>query len=243
MIRPSRTAVLAAAAFWLWGCATAYQSKPLPFKPPEAHANATDVAGVRIGAQAYSDPQTAAETFGFDVIGAGMLPVMVVLDNQSGQPVHIHADQSFLEDAAGNLWPVLSRQNAQERAARFSKTREIFKEGAYAGFLGAAAGGLVGAAIGIVSGENVAVAAGKGAAMGAAAGAVLGGTRGYGQDRTGRDVQADMEARSIENVAVEPGTLAHGLLFFPAEAGQVRQLRLQVRDVHGGRAHTARLAL
>ena len=240
MLRFARIGIVALAAAAVLSCATAYQSKPLPFKQPEAYANATTVAGIRIGAQAYDDPRTAADTFGFDVIGAGMLPVMVVIDNQGGQAVQIQAEQSFLEDATGNLWPVLSRKAAQERATQFSKTREVFKEGAYAGFLGAAAGGLVGAAIGIVSGDNVAAAAGKGAAVGAAAGAVLGGAKGYGQDQDGKDVQADMRARSIENMAIAPGTLAHGLLFFPAEAGQARQLRLQIRS---GNVYTVHMAL
>ena len=225
------------------GCATAYQSKPLPFRQPGAYPNATRVAGARVAAQAYSDQKTAADTFGFDVIGAGMLPVMVVMDNQGGQPLQITTGQTFLEDTTGNLWPVLSRKDARERATKFSRTKETFSEGAYAGFLGAAAGGLVGAAIGIVSGDNVASAAGKGAAMGAAAGALLGGTKGYGQNRAGEDIQTDMRARSIENVAVEPGALAHGLLFFPAEAGRPRQLRLQIRGLHGGLAHTVLLAL
>ena len=235
--------VAAAAAVFLFGCTTAYQSKPLPFKQPDAYANATEVAGARVGAQAYSDKKTAAETFGFDVIGAGMLPVMVVFDNQGVQPIQITAEQCFLEDASGNLWPVLSRKDAQERTAKFSKTKEVFKEGAYAGFLGAAAGGLVGAAIGIATGENVGAAAGKGAAVGAAAGAVLGGAKGYTQDQAGRDIQADLRAKSIESVSIEPGTLAHGLLFFPAEAGRARELRLQVREMRGGRAYSVRLAL
>jgi hypothetical protein len=224
------------------GCATAYRSKPLPFKAPEAYANATEVAGVRVGAHLYQDRQPAAETFGFDVIGAGMLPVMVVIDNQGGRDLRIAAEQSFLEDAAGNLWPVLSRKDARERATRFSRTNEVFREGAYAAFLGAAAGGLVGAAVGIVAGENVGSAVGKGAAMGAAAGAVLGGSGGYGRDQAGQDIEADIQARSIENVVIEAGSLAHGLLFFPAEAGGARQLRLQIRQTSGG-VYTLRLIL
>ncbi len=243
MTARSRMIVLAAILTLLVGCATAYRSQPLPFKQPEAYANATTVAGATFGAQAYHDPAAAADAFGFDVIGAGMLPVMVVVDNQGGQPIHISAEQSFLADAAGNLWPVLSRKEARERATKFSTTRDVFREGAYAGLLGAAAGGLVGAAVGIVSGENVASALGKGAAMGAAAGAVLGGAKGYGEDRGSQDIQEDMRARSIENVSIEQGSLAHGLLFFPAEAGQASQLRLQIRYTGSGAAYTIRLPM
>jgi len=132
---------------------------------------------------------------------------------------------------------------ARDRAMRFSGTREIFQEGAYGGVWGAAAGGLVGAAVGVVGGSNVGEALGKGAAMGAAAGAVLGGAEGYGQNRSGQTIETDMEAKSIENVAIAPGDLAHGLLFFPAEAGQARVLRLQVRQTTTGKAYSVRLPL
>jgi hypothetical protein len=230
-------------AMAIFGCTTAYQNKPLPFKHPDAYGNATRVAGTTVGAEAYLDRRTAGETFGFDVIGAGMLPVMVVVDNRSGHTFQIDAEQSFLEDAAGNLWPVLGRQVARERATRYSRTGEILKEGAYGGFWGAAAGGLVGAAVGVVSGSNVGEALGKGAAMGAAAGAVLGGAEGYGQNRTGQTIESDIQARSIENVVIAPGNLAHGLLFFPAEAGEVRILRLQLLQTTTGRAYTVRLFL
>lgn len=238
-----RVLLVASVSSLLFGCATAYQGKPLPFRHPDAYANTVEAAGAKVAAQAYSEKKAAAETFGFDVIGAGMLPVMVVIDNQGGAALTIATEQTFLEDAAGNLWPVLGRKEARERAGRFSKTGEIFKEGAYAGFLGAAAGGLVGAAVGIVTGENVGSAAGKGAAVGAAAGSVLGGVKGYSQNEAGRDIESDMRAKSIESVAIEPGTLAHGLLFFPAEAGAARSLRLQMRDTVSGRAHTVDLTL
>lgn len=238
-----RTIPLFFAAVAIFGCATAYQSQPLPFKHPDAYGNATRVAGTTVGAEAYHDRRAASDAFGFDVIGAGLLPVMVVVDNRSGQTFQISADQSFLEDAAGNLWPVLGRQVARERAARYPRTGEILKEGAYGGIWGAAAGGLFGAAVGVVSGSNVGEALGKGAAMGAAAGAVLGGAEGYGQNRAGQTIEADMQARSIEDVAIAPGNLAHGLLFFPAEAGEARILRLQIRQTTTGRAYTVRLFL
>jgi hypothetical protein len=79
--------------------------------------------------------------------------------------------------------------------------------------------------------------------MGAAAGAVLGGAEGYGQNRAGQSIEEDIQARSIENVVITPGNLAHGLLFFPAEAGEARMLRLQIRRTTTGTAYTVRLPL
>jgi hypothetical protein len=72
---------------------------------------------------------------------------------------------------------------------------------------------------------------------------VLGGAKGYCQNRAGQSIEEDIQARSIENVAIAPGDLAHGLLFFPAEAGEAQILRLQLRQTTTGRAYTVRLFL
>src|SRR4030042_1495161 len=88
-------------------------------------------------------------------LAAGLRPVQVVFDNQGTHPLRINPGQTFLEDAQGNLWPILNEQTAYERATRYADTKQIFKEGAYGGFLGAAAGAIIGAAIGIVAGGNV----------------------------------------------------------------------------------------
>jgi len=161
--------------FFVAGCAQHYQAKPMPFKAPGEYPNASQMAGATVGAKAWMDKAEAHKAFGFDIIGAGMLPIQVVIDNQGSNDLSINGTQSFAEDTKGNLWPVLSRTMAYERATKFAKTGEVVKEGAYRGLLGAAAGSIIGAAVGIVTGENVGEALGKGAAAGAAAGAVIGG--------------------------------------------------------------------
>lgn len=115
-------------------CSTSYKAKPLPFKAPSAYPNSTEVAGAIVGARAYIDPEEAKEAFGFDIRGAGMLPVQVVFDNQGPHPLEINGLQTFLEDREGNLWPILSSEMAYERATKYAQTKNIFKEGAY-GFL------------------------------------------------------------------------------------------------------------
>ena len=60
-------------------CTTSYKAKPLPFKAPTAFPNATEVSGAIVAAKAFADPTEASEAFGFDIRGAGMLPVQVVL--------------------------------------------------------------------------------------------------------------------------------------------------------------------
>jgi len=219
------------------GCSTAYQARPLPFKAPSAYPNAQQVAGATMAAEAFADSKKAQEAFGFDVRGAGFLPVQVVFDNHGANPLEINGAQSFLEDAQGNLWPILDRNTAYERATKYSKTKEIFKEGAYTGFLGATAGALIGAAVGIVTKQNVAVTAGQGAAVGAASGATLGGLKGYMSDEARQSITDDLRQKSLQNKPIEPGNIAYGFLFFPGEATSAKQLRLQVRETNTGVVH------
>jgi hypothetical protein len=225
----------------LAGCAQTYTAKPLPFRTPAAMKNAVNVEGADIAAKAFTDPGETKETFGFDILGAGMLPVQVVFDNQSSNTFEVVGHQTFLEDKTGNLWPVLSKEMAYERTTRYAKTKEIFKEGAYKGFLGAAAGAIIGTAIGIVSGENVASAAGKGAALGAAAGATIGGITGYGSDDAIKSISNDLREKSLQNNSIKPKSLAHGILFFPGEAVTAKQLRLQIMEKNTGRVHLIKL--
>jgi len=228
---------------FLAGCAATYTAKPLPFKTPAAMKNAVNIEGADIAARAFTDPDETKTTFGFDILGAGMLPVQVVFDNQGSHPFEVIGHQTFLEDKNGNLWPILGKEIAYERATRYAKTKEIFKEGAYKGFLGAAAGAIIGTAIGIVSGENVASAAGKGAALGAAAGATIGGITGYGSDNAIKSITSDLREKSLQSNAILPKSLAHGILFFPGEAGSAKQLRLQIMEKDTGKVHVIKLDL
>jgi hypothetical protein len=229
--------VLAALA----GCSTAYKAQPLPFKTPEAYNNSVQVGNTWIGGEAFADPERAKAAFGFDIRGAGMLPVQLVFDNQGSQTLEINPSQTFLIDNEGNLWPILTDRFAYERATRYAQTHEIFKEGAYAGFMGAAAGSLIGAAIGIVSGENVGTAIGQGAAVGGAAGAVLGGAKGAVGDEARSAIVRDLKDKSLQNKAILPGNLAHGIIFFPGEATSARQLRLQLIEPDSGTTYTLTL--
>jgi len=219
------------------GCSQAYKAKPVPFQKPASFKNVVNIGGAEIAARAFVDAAEAESVFGFDIRGAGMLPVQVVFDNQSPHALEINGSQTFLDDGKGNLWPILSNKIAYERATKYAKTKQIFKEGAYTGFLGAAAGSLIGAAVGIVTGEDIAASAGKGAAVGAAAGATMGGVGGYASDEARRSIIKDLREKSLQNNPVSPKSLAHGLIFFPGEAESAKQLRLQIREKDTSRVH------
>jgi hypothetical protein len=194
-----------------------------------------------VGAEAYADNERAKEAFGFDVRAAGFMPVQVVFDNQGSHPLRIAPGQTFLEDNAGNLWPILSEQTAYARATRYADTKQIFREGAYGGFLGAAAGAVIGAAIGIVAGENVASALGKGAAVGGAAGATIGGVKGYNSEDARRVIIHDLNQKTLGNKPIDPKSLSYGFLFFPGEAPSARQLRLQLVEDGTGQVYVVKL--
>lgn len=233
---------VAAAVVLLAGCGPTYKAKPLPFKAPQGQPNARQAAGSWFVAKAYVDPGEASEAFGWMIREAGLLPVQVTIDNRGPQALEIEAGQTFLQDEAGNLWPVLTNRFAYERATKYAQTNEIFKEGAYNAFLGAAAGAVVGAAIGVVSGD-FGKAVGQGAAIGAASGAVLGGLKGAGSDQARQRIMEDFNDKSLKNKAIPTGGLAHGFIFFPGEAETAYELRLQVREVGGGQVYNLILPL
>jgi len=221
----------------LMAACTTYRARPLSFRAPSAYPNSVEAAGAVIGAKAYVDGKEAEAAFGFDIRGAGMLPVQVVLDNQGEHDLALGGGQTFLEDQEGNLWPVLEKRIAYERATRYARTKHILKEGGYHGLLGAGAGAIVGAAIGIVAGESVAASTGKGAAVGAAAGGLGGGLGAYGSGDAREEIIRDLRSKSMENRTISPGSLAHGFIFFPGEAESAKALRIQVEETETGRTH------
>jgi hypothetical protein len=213
------------------GCAGGYKAAPVSFNTPEQLANQTEVLGAAVAARAFADANEAKSAFGgYDVRGAGLLPVQVIFRNDGTRRLEINAAQTFLEDEGENLWPLLDEKVAIERATAGAQTRAAFKEGAHKGFLGAAAGAVLGAAVGTVSTANVGTAAAKGAALGGAAGATLGGAKGYSSDDARREIIADLRSKQLERKPIGPGEIVHGFLFFPGEVKQARTLRLQVRD-------------
>lgn len=227
----------------LGGCGISYQRQVVPFKLPAAYPNAVEVAGATIAAQAYDNPQGAKEAFGFDIRRAGLCPVQVIFDNSGDHSLEVVASQTFLVDNEGNLWPVLDASQAYDRITKKSEMATIGKKAAKSGFLGGAAGAVLGAAIGIVAGENVLSSAGKGAALGAAAGATVGGAGAVEGADARAEVAADLREKSLRHKPIEPHTIAHGFIFFPGEAKEANELRLQLRVIDTDTIHNLRLKL
>lgn len=223
-------------ALTLAGCES-YKQQVVPFKLPAAYANVTTVADAQIAAQSYDDPKQAEEAFGFDIRGAGVLPVKVVFDNTGTHTLDIVTEQTFLVDADNNLWPILDQNIAYDRISKKTGLGKVAPEAAKGALLAGAAGALIGAAVGIVTGQGIGEAIGKGAAVGAAAGATIGGTKGLSDHDVQMQIRDDLDMRSLKRKAILPRQVAHGFIFFPGEAKDAREMRLLLKAADTGQTY------
>lgn len=210
------------------GCAT-HGERVAPIKLPSHQANAVEVAGAQLIGEVYIDPDHAQETFGYDIRGAGLLPVHVVVDNQASESLRVIPDQTFLLDRSGQAWPLLDHRQAAERVREHVDFGETLAGATQPSLLGALAGAIAGTALGIVGDSGAGTGAGKGAALGGAAGAILGG--GEARTEIGGEVEDQVAQQSLQAGRVESGSLGHGFLFFPGkqEAKSASSLRLAVQ--------------
>lgn len=222
-------------SFVMTAC-TSYKSQYVSFRPPEAYPNKQEVEGLSLGAEAYAETGAAEEAFGFDIKGAGLLPVQLVLNNASGRSVKMVTTQTFLVDKEGRYWQVVPNNVALDRLEKSTELAAFFGRGAGKGaLLGAAGGAILGAALGIVSGSNVAEAMGKGAAIGGAGGAVIGGTQEGTSSERPRKIIEDIREKGLEGKTIPENYLANGFIFFPGEAKSAKALKLQLKEVETGR--------
>jgi len=217
-------------ALFLIGCST-YGHRVAPVPLPSLQNDHVNIDGVLLVARAYVDEDAAEKAFGFNIRGAGLLPVKVVIDNQSGESVRLLGQQTFLLDKKSQAWPLLTARQANERVTnRVQIVETVLGTGTSTVLMGAA-GAIAGLAIGVLTGENLGTAAMKGAVLGGAAGAIYGGTSRNNEIKG--DIAYDLAGRSLQNQQIGAGELAHGYLFFPglneAESAQILRLSLIVK--------------
>ena len=224
------------------GCAT-YEYRQVPIQDTHAYPDYTTVFGATVAARVWTDPEEAIHDFGFDILGAGVTPVQIVLDNKGSLTLDLNTDQTWVKDAAGNLWEVLPAQVVYDRVNRYVAMGRVGSEAAKSGALGSAAGAILGAAIGIVTEGDVGRSVVKGAAVGAATGAVIGGARALGDEEAQRRIAGDLRSQCLEDKPFPPETLSHGFLFFPGEINEPVLIRLQLREVGTQNRKTIELGL
>jgi hypothetical protein len=236
-------AILGALSIFLGpGCAT-YKPTATPFKLPEAYANVQRVADTYVGARAWVNDAEARTAFGFDIVGAGLLPVQVSFDNRGTQTLIIVPSQTFLLNGKEELFPVLSDTEAYDRIARGVQWQEGVKGLAQGALLGAATGALIGAAVGVASGGRAGDYAMRGATAGAVSGAIMGGMNAASDTQVPRSITDDLTRHDLKNLPIKPGELAYGLILFPREAGRPQALRLQLQDQDTGQVFSLHLPL
>lgn len=234
---------VALALFLLIAGGCTYKDRVAPLAMPDIEQGAVEIDGVLISASAFVEAESARRAFGFNARRAGLLPVQVTFQNDSGQRLTVNTEQTFLVDADNQAWPVLSLERAHERAKGQVEVAETVRESGRPALLLGAAGAVAGAAFGLVTGENVGAAAGKGAVIGGASGALFGGARGYSE--VGGRIRRDLAAKSLKSGPILPNQLAYGVLFFPGKPGEeadsAEELRLSLTI--GEEQHILRLPL
>ncbi|MGB9712986.1 MAG: hypothetical protein ACP5SG_05385 [Dissulfurimicrobium sp.] len=229
------------ATIFLASCSTAYKSQEVSFRYPTSYNFSQDIAGAKVAVEAFADKNRAKSAFGFDILGAGVLPVQIVIDNEGTHGLEVVPAQTFLIDSNGRMWNILDNIQAYERLEKSSEFTNIAKSSGAGAALGAAGGALVGAAVGILSGRDIGKDILKGAGAGAAGGALVGGAQGLNTDEVSEKISNDLARKQLKNRPVEPENLARGFMFFPAEASGARQLRLQLKETDTGKIHTVTL--
>lgn len=219
----------------LLACAT-YGERVAPVPLPAAQSDHVDIGGAKVVVRSFASDKEANQAFGFDIRGAGLFPIRFVIDNQSPSMASVRADQTFLIDAQGQAWPLLTAKQAYQRVQSHVELGETAKATGKPAVLLGAAGALAGLAVGIVTGKSIGGITAKGAAVGAATGALFGGTKRYNQ--LNQEIRQDLLQESLQNERIRPGELAYGYLFFPGkdEATSATAIRLGLEV--GGKAHT-----
>lgn len=206
----------------LTGCASQFQANITPIKSPMSYAASYERDGLQIGFHMLP-PSKQVEHFGVDMTRADVVPIRVVVRNDSDNEFYIQAEQTFGRTPNGDLYPAYRLDQSIERIRR-SEIGRAMARGAIAGIL---VGAAVGAAAGAAIGEAAADSAGEGAAIGAAIAGTSGGLAGAGAsaDATSRAIRKELRKVDWGSRVVYPGRIEHGFLFMkpgvPYEALEV----------------------
>ena len=198
----------------LTACATQHD-RIVPLPLPTSQNDHIDVQGASLTATPYIDPKEAEAAFGFDVRGAGLLPVRIAIDNQGSSVVRIDPQQTFLIDKEGQAWPVLTSEQAYNRAHRAMELQEIAAGSGKSAALLGVAGGLTGFALSVILSRGVGTPLAQGILAGASLGAVTGGVE--AEYALESKIRRDLATKTLRNQRIQPGQLAYGMLFFPGQ--------------------------
>jgi len=184
------------------------QEPAAPLALPAGQAKPVEAEGVRFQAQAFEDPRQAAQAFGIDLRGAGLLPVRISISNHGSGAVKVVPRQTFLIDLDGQAWPLLTAGQASSRLGAVAAMPAPTPTPTLAP-TPAALDALTGFALDMLAGP-----------------AFVGEAEGY--TPPGKGIGQDLADQVLRNPSVPAGQVASGVLFFPGreEAHGARGLRL-----------------
>jgi hypothetical protein len=225
-----RYSLILITSLFIFSCGT-YSNRVSPVPLPASKEDHVNVDGVLLLARAYVDADIAEKAFGFDIREAGLLPIKVIIDNQSNNSVRLIGKQSFLLDKQGQAWPLLSANQANERIGDQIQVVDSIIDTSTSTLLMGAAGAITGLALGVLTGNNLGTSVMKGAVLGGSVGAIYGATSSHSE--AGDKIAYDVTQKAFDNHAIPTKALAHGYLFFPgldeAESAQILRLSLIIK--------------
>ncbi|MCK4859816.1 MAG: hypothetical protein KAS87_04580 [Candidatus Omnitrophica bacterium] len=215
------------------GCAT-FEDRVTPIRPPSDYYVHSDIDGVIIGVEVLNTPEQSKAQFNVDLTKMGILPVKLIVKNNSGQNVEIDRTQIFGVRNDGSMLNTYALHQSIEKIKR-SETAKGAVKGAG---MGAVVGATAGAALGAVSGggsHNVGKMAGVGGLMGTFMGALIGG------DSVAAHIPQKMHHMDWGKRNIRPGYLVSGFIFLPQD--NYVQLKLAVLNVAADKVSEAAIKL
>jgi len=204
------------------GCSR-YHDTVSPIKLPSGKKMVVFDGGIKVVAHLITNDKVV----GFDIKSSKVIPVKVVINNESSNPAYIVGSQCFLIDSDNNAWPILSYDRVIQRIKNNTIIGETLSGTTKPTLLGGLLGAVGGLAIGILTDKNIAESAAKGAAVGAAAGAAMGGAEAY--SKTESKISQDIAEKEVTVKEIQPNMITYGFLYFPGEAKNPVKLKFALK--------------
>lgn len=225
---------------------TTHNTHLVPFKPPSDYTNYQNVSGLLIGAEAFSDGKKAEQEFGFNVLGSGLLPVKIVIENKTGQGIELISGQTFIIDTNNRYLKVITNRESAERARKYTAAGTISGSTGKAEVWGSAAGALLKHAVGISSSrESITMPLPKDTIPAGTKAAELNELGKIEDEKQRENKSAEyLRDKGIEGKIMPNNYIASGFLYFPGDNfSSIQELRLQFKFRDTGRLQTINLKL
>lgn len=200
-------------AFLITGCAT-FKANITSFQDPSAYSNHVTLNGVIVACEILNTKEASKRQFNVDLNAIGVLPVRLIVKNDSSSEVEIDRSQIFGILPDGSMYNTFALHQSIERI----RGSEIGKGMATGAVAGAVAMGALGAGIGAAAGGGDSGSTAAGAAIGGTVGA-LGGAA-AGGDSIAEYIHKEMWYLDWGDRAIYPGYLVNAFIFLPKASYQ-----------------------